>query len=135
MCSHTITQGFCGRDTMGGQWRIQGGATGGHGPPKRFLKKIFFTLLEKIVKKIFFLHYFLNFRNYYPPSNSNPRNLIPHGLPRPRNRAGKLHQLPPLEFTEPHRLPPLEIGPENSINYPPSNSRPERKFAPPKFNS
>ena len=40
-----------------------------------------------------------------------------------RNRAGKLLQLPPLEFTGLHRLPPLEIGPENSFNYPPSNSR------------
>ena len=73
----------------------------------------------------------------------------------PGNLAGKLRQLPPpleftnlidyppsgnrarttpppLEFTtEPHRLPPLEIGPENSVNYPPSNSRPEGKFAPP----
>ena len=36
-----------------------------------------------------------------------------------RNRAGKLLQLPPLEFTGLHRLPPLEIGPENSFNYPP----------------
>ena len=36
-----------------------------------------------------------------------------------RNWAGKLLQLPPLEFRELHRLPPLEIGPENSFNYPP----------------
>ena len=40
----------------------------------------------------------------------------------PRNWAGKLLQLPPLEFTELHQLPPLEIGPENSFNYP-SNSQ------------
>ena len=46
------------------------------------------------------------------------------------NRAGKLHQLPPpLEFTDSksgRKTPlttPLEIGPENCINYPPSNSR------------
>ena len=50
-----------------------------------------------------------------PLEFTEPHNLIDYP---PRNRAGKLHQLPPLEFTEPHRLPPLEIeiGPENSMS-------------------
>ena len=50
----------------------------------------------------------------------------------PRNWAGKLLQLPPLEFTELHRLPPLEIGPENSFNYPPSNSQNFIDYPPPR---
>ena len=69
-----------------------------------------------------------------PPPSKYGRKTPPttppriHGTssttPSPRNMAGKLHQLPPLEFTEPHRLPPpLEIG--RNGNSPP----------PPKFNS
>ena len=80
----------------------------------------------------------------YPPSNS--RNLIDYPLPSkscrktpqrlppleivpentstttpPRNRAGKLHQLPPLEFTElPSTTPPRIHGTSrNLIDYPP----------------
>ena len=65
----------------------------------------------------------------YPPSKScrkTPSTTPPariHGTSSttpPQNRARKLHQLPPLEFID---YPPLEIMPENSINYPPSNSR------------
>ena len=51
----------------------------------------------------------------YPPSNS--RNFIDHP---PRNRAGKLLQLPPPSNSRKIiDYPPLEIGPENFFNYPP----------------
>ena len=41
----------------------------------------------------------------------------------PQNRAGKLLQLPPARIQGTSSTTPLEIGPENSFNYPPSNSR------------
>ena len=50
-----------------------------------------------------------------PPKGFCRAGKLPQLAPRihgtssttpPRNLAGKLHQLPPLEFTEPHRLPP-----------------------------
>ena len=59
----------------------------------------------------------------------------PIDYPPSRNLAGKLRQLPPppLEFTEPIDYPPpLEIGPENSVNYPPSNSRNPSTTPPPR---
>ena len=43
---------------------------------------------------------------------------IEHHYP-PSKSAGKLLQLPPLEFTELHRLPSPRNRPENSFNYPP----------------
>ena len=72
----------------------------------------------------------------WPENSKTPPTTPPriHGTSSttpPRNLAGKLHQLPPLEFTEPHRLPPLEIWPENSTNYPPSNSRNLIDYPPP----
>ena len=62
----------------------------------------------------------------YPPSNS--QNFIDYPPP-PRNWAGKLKTPsttpPPRIHRTSYRLPPPseEIGPENSFNYPPSNSR------------
>ena len=52
------------------------------------------------------------------------------------NRVGKIDQLPPPpRIYEPHRLPPpVEIGPENSINYPPSNLRTSSTTPPPPRN-
>ena len=79
----------------------------------------------------------------WDPADGTPLKLLTEKI---KNRAGKLYQLPPLEFTNlidypPSKSgrktpsttpsleftnlidypppPPLEIGPENSINYPP----------------
>ena len=98
-----------------------------------------------------------------PPKSNQIKLAPPQKILAPSKSGRKTLSTtpPPVEFTKPHRLPPLEIGSENplnypparihetssttppprnrvgklhhSINYPPSNSRPERKFAPPKY--
>ena len=100
----------CLRGSAPAQWRIQGGPQGAMAPPNGLKKIFFFTLIKKIVKKNF---------------SRNSRNLIDY----PPSKSGR------KTATSSTTPPPLEIGAGKLINYPPSNSRPERKFAPPKFNS
>ena len=92
-----------------------GGPQGAMAPPNGLKKKIFFTLPKKKFFFKFFLHNFLNYWNY-------PPRIRIHGTSSttpPRIRAGKLHQLPPLESTEPHRLPPSNSGRKTPSTTPP----------------
>ena len=122
-----VSNARCGQTSGGSR-----GATGGHGPPQTEKKNFFFdtTYLFKWYKK-----------NFLPLPTKLLGKL--HGTssttPPPRNLAGKLHQLPPLEFTEPHRLPPppSKFGRKTPSTTPPrihgrnGNSPPQIKFLDP----
>ena len=86
------------------------GGTGGQGAMAPQTEKIFFFLhyLKKMYEN-FFLHYFLNYS------------------------GRKTHSTTPLRIhgTSSTYPPPLKIGLENSINYPPSNSRNLIDYYPP----
>ena len=84
-----------------------GGATGGHGPPKRFKKKIFFTPLKKEIKNFCYVTLVfkeLRLLDYTPALEIGPENSVNY---------------PPSNSRNPSTTPPLEIGPENSANNPP----------------
>ena len=97
------------------------GATGGHGPPKRF-KIFFFTPLNKEFKKFCYVTLVfkeLRLLDYTPALEIGPENFVNYP--------------PPLEFFGTQSTtPPLEIGPENSGQLPPpSNSRNPSTTPPP----
>ena len=120
------------------QWRIHRGGDGGDRPPYGF-KKIFFLniytvkywkivdILIQVVKITPKTHHpkksppVIHAGSYLRRRN-RPENFSNYPLPRihgtssttpPRNRAGKLLQLPPSNSRNFIDYPPLEIGPEN----------------------